>query len=979
MEFAILGPLEVRHEGRLVEVGGPRRRAVLAALLLRAGEPLSSDVLIQALWGENAPPTAAKALQVHVSRLRARLGTAATRLVTTPAGYRLDVAPDELDARRFERLGARARRERADGRLVDAAATLTAALELWRGSPLADLRYETFAQAEIARLEELRWTAVEERLDLELELGNDVLGDVERLALEAPLRERLLELRMRALYRAGRHVDALAAYRDVARRLGSELGLEPGPALRDLERAILLHDSSLSGSAGPAVRPPPAPPTATIGRESDLEALTAALAESHLVTLTGPGGVGKTRLAIELARRVQDRFPDGVRFVPLASIAGAKHLTSALAHAVGATTDHRDIRTALLTAVADEQNLLVIDNFEHVMSAAPLIRDLLDAGPGLTVVVTSRELLRLRGERAFPVEPLPVSSEDASNSLLEESPAVALFAARARDRDPSFRLTGENAAIVAELCARLDGLPLAIELVAARIGLLSLEQIAARLGEVMRSPMAGPRDAPVRQRTLRATVEWSVRLSTAREQDAFVRLAVFAGGCTIAAAERIAGTSLEVLDGLVAKNLLGHRGDRLTMLETVREYGFEQLRERPGCQAVFRSHAEWCLVLAREHSFDVLRGNGQAEQALEAEVDNLRQALTWAARNDHALHAELTATLRQFWWGTSRRHEGLAEVETALRAGSDGVEQRTCAGLLHARAVLSEFDAPDRRADAIEGLERFEALDDDAGALECLIALMELELHQGRWHVAVELGERAIRVARRSGQPLLIGRALLCRSFAEADLARARPLVVEAAEQLSRAGSVGELAMLLSNTASLAIYEEAYEDADELLDEALEVARDAAVADRHVAVIQGNRGLAALMTGRLDAAADAFRAELAHGRPARFAFNVLPEGLLGIAAVSAADGDLERAALLCGAAEACSDREVFGPDAPVLERVRSRFIEPARASLGEAAWNRAERAGRRMRPRDAVAAALETPRPRSPARILDGDTPASAD
>ena len=280
LEFAILGPFEVRSEGRLVDLGGPRRRAALAALLLRAGEPISTDLLIHTLWGEKAPPTAAKALHVHISRLRAQLGTAATRLVTTPAGYRLDVGADELDARRFERLCARAREERTDGNLTAAAATLDEALGLWRGPVLADLRDEAFVQAQIAQLEEQRWIALEERLAAELDLGHHaaVLGDLERLGTEAPLRERLVELRMRALYSTGQHVQALAAYRALVRRLDEELGLSPGPALRELEHAILIHAEGLGGpppgidpNEGPSVLP--VPPTATVGRAEDVRRL----------------------------------------------------------------------------------------------------------------------------------------------------------------------------------------------------------------------------------------------------------------------------------------------------------------------------------------------------------------------------------------------------------------------------------------------------------------------------------------------------------------------------------------------------------------------------------------------------------------------------------------------------------------------------------------------------------------------------------
>lgn len=285
MEFRILGPLEILADGRSLALGGRGGRVVVAALLLHAGEPVPDDLLVQAVWGDEAPSSARKALQVQVSRLRSRLGAAAERLVTSGAGYRLDVADGALDADRFQALCARARREEP----AVAAATLAEALALWRGPALADLRYETFAQADIARIEELRWTALEDRLEAELALGREggVVAELERLAAEAPLRERLIEQRMRALYSAGRHVEALAVFREARRRLDEELGLEPGPALRELEQAILSHDPSLAVNRAPSQAPAP-PPTRTIGRSRELEAVAAALGDARLVTLTGP-------------------------------------------------------------------------------------------------------------------------------------------------------------------------------------------------------------------------------------------------------------------------------------------------------------------------------------------------------------------------------------------------------------------------------------------------------------------------------------------------------------------------------------------------------------------------------------------------------------------------------------------------------------------------------------------------------------------
>ena len=476
MELRILGPLQVIVDGRAFDLGTGRGAELLLALLLRAREPVPPDVLIEALWGDNAPPSPTRALQVRVSRLRARLGEAADRLVTTPAGYRLDVAPDEIDASRFEALCARARGEDP----AAASATLAEALALWRGPALVDVRYDAFAQPEIARLEELRWGAFEDRLEAELALAGHttVLSELERAAVEAPLRERLIELRMRALYAAGRHVEALDVFHEARRRLDDELGLELGPALRALEQAILEHDPSLAGSAAPARPALPAPPTPTVGRDRDIELVADALEQSRLVTLTGPGGVGKTRLAIETARAHASRR---VYVAWLAAVAHPGDVAGALASAVDVAEQPGErVEDALARRLGGPAALLVADNLEHVLDAAPLLAELLTTCPELRILATSREPLGLRGERCLPVSPLAVGD------------AVTLFMDRARDRRPDLAFTDA----VVDLCERLDGLPLALELAAGRVGLLEPEQLVTRLGDALEILEGGPRDAP---------------------------------------------------------------------------------------------------------------------------------------------------------------------------------------------------------------------------------------------------------------------------------------------------------------------------------------------------------------------------------------------------------------------------------------------------------------------------------------------------
>jgi len=660
MEFGILGPLRVQTPGGEIVVPGAKRRALLAVLLLHhADAVVPAERLIDELWGEDPPATAAKGLQVHVSELRRALGDGQP-IVTRPTGYAVELAPGALDLDRFERHLDEARRLRAAGDLRGAADALRTALALFRGPPLADVELLGRAAAEGARLDSVRLAALEDRLELDLALGDHaaVIPELEALVAQHPYREQLHAHLMVALYRAGRQADALDAFRRARRALVDELGLEPGPELQRLEAAVLAQDPALELAAPAPRRVPalelPARPADLVGREEALDTVAALLRDPgvRLVTLLGPGGVGKTRLAIELAHRLAGEFRDGARFVPLAAIDTRERLEQEL-------------------AVDDPgaELLLVLDNFEQLVDAAPVVAELLARARGVTALVTSQAALRVTGELEVPLAPLAVEA------------AVELFVRRARALDPADEA-------IAEICARLDGLPLAIELAAARTRLLSPAAILERLGRRLDLLTGGPRDAPARQRTLRAAIEWSHDLLEPPERAVFAQLAVFAGGWSVEAAEAVAGDVLDELESLVDRSLVVRSGDRFGMLETVHEFARERLRDSDEAEAIAARHAAWALALA-EAAESGVDGADQAAwlHRLDAERENLRAAAEWAAGAGDAETAQrLSGSLWRFWLSRGAVSEGRRLLDVAQAAGpasaAAGARALNAAGVL---------------------------------------------------------------------------------------------------------------------------------------------------------------------------------------------------------------------------------------------------------------------------------------------------------
>ena len=548
MDFRILGPVQVVAGPGAVDLASGRQTALLSRLLIAGDEVVSRDRLIDALWGERPPPSAANALQVHVHALRRALGP--ERIVLEGPGYRLCLEPGELDLERFDLLAARGRSELERGDAEAAAASFCEALELWRGPAYEDVRYEAFAQAEAARLEELRLAALEDRIEADLALGRhrDLVPELEALVSEHGSRERLCGQLMLALYRSDRQEAALEAFRRARQAMQDELGLEPGPKLQELQQAILRHDPALAVEPSDVRtrRHLPAPETPLVGRGAEVAELTELLRSGvRLVTLTGAGGIGKTRLALRVGHELAEAFADGVYFVDLSHLTDPELVPGAIAGGLGLAMQRDEPPAAAVEAfLGGRQTLLLLDNFEVVDAAAPLVSQLLRAAPGLVVLATSRTSLRLSGEHQYRVEPLSLAD------------ARRLFVARAGAVAPSFRRPSEESDEVARLCERLDCLPLAIELAAARTRDYAPEELLDSVPGSLALAGEGARDLPSRQRTLRSTIDWSYRLLAPEEQALFTRLAVFAGGFAGPSAAAVCGAGREALAALVGASLV---------------------------------------------------------------------------------------------------------------------------------------------------------------------------------------------------------------------------------------------------------------------------------------------------------------------------------------------------------------------------------------------------------------------------------------
>ncbi|NUS91956.1 MAG: AfsR/SARP family transcriptional regulator [Nocardia sp.] len=703
MQIALLGPLDIRaDDGGSIEVPGVRLRALLIALALEPGRAVAKSTLVDWIWGEQPPADAANALQALVSRLRRLLP--AGSLEGQAGGYRLTVEPRAVDATRFEQLLERAR----GGDDADRARLLREALDLWRGAPMqdVDVRDSEAVDALITRFEGLRLTAAEDLYESELRLGRGAhrVGELTDLVARYPVRERLVVSLMRALAAAGRGSEALVVYQDAREALADTLGVDPSPDMSALHIALLRGEVGAdTDDRRTNLR---AELTGYVGRYADIAAVRDLISKHRLTTLTGPGGSGKTRLALETAQTLLDDLPDGAWLVELASIDASGDVAQSAIAALGlrdallgGTPDAEPV-DRLVAAIRDRETLLILDNCEHVIEAvATFAHRVLGECRRLRILATSREPLGITGEALWQVEPLASPAENADLAEIEASPAVQLLRDRAGAVRKDLATDAHSLTTMARVCRALDGIPLAIELAAARLRTMSLDQLADRLDDRFRLLTGGSRTAIPQHRTLRAVVDWSWELLSDAERMVLRRLAVFAGGATLEAAEQVCADPdgqgsggdptverwevLELLTALTEKSLLRTAGGtepRYRMLDTIRQYAQERLAEAGESDSARRAHLAYVTRLA-ETAEPHLRRAEQLEwlAVLGAEHHNLGAAMRGAlAAGDAAGALRLAAAAGWYWWLGGYKAEGLefvtavadlpAEVDDATRA-----------------------------------------------------------------------------------------------------------------------------------------------------------------------------------------------------------------------------------------------------------------------------------------------------------------------
>ena len=978
MDVRLLGPLELRVGGEAVAVRKGRARQLLALLALRVGERVSIDTLVDVLWGDEPPSNAVNAVQILVSSVRKSLAGAGEpdRIETLEGGYRLAVDRAAVDAHRLEAVVAA-----AEG-IADPAqrlAQLDEALSAWRGAPLVELHDAPAVAGDIRRLEEARLAALQLRVDALLELGRhgEAVVELQRLVAEHPLRERFHAQLMTALYRAGRQADALAVYTAARTTLADELGLDPGPELQALAQAILEQSPALEAVGGVAVggavvggavvggaaaavapRTVPGPLTPLIGRDDDVARLRELLATRRLITLTGPGGAGKTRLAAELLAGADGWWVD------LSPALDRDAVVGAIVTATNTTTAPGDDDTAVVTRLRQAHGVLVLDTCERVLRPLrPLVEQILRDCPGLSVVATSRQPLGVPTELAWPVPPLSLPDPDATSAAeVRRAAAVRLFTERAADMRPGFTLDDGNAAAIARVCLQLDGLPLALELAAAHAGVLDVSKMAGVLNDRLRLLVDGARLD--RQHTLRSTIAWSYELLDGDEALFFERLAVFAGPFSLEAGVTVAGDGLrrdglELLLALARQSLVTTDGDHYRLFDTIQAFAAERLGQRAGeAASTARRHAAWYAELAREADRH-LRGRDTEAWLLEVRraLPNVRRAVEWAfAEGEGRLATRLVASMSWFWAVEGTFEEAARWLDAAMAIVPAGTRMQAhllASAGMHA-CSLGDLQAAAPQLQAAADL--LDSLGDPAGTAHALVYLGIAAWGTGDDERAAACHDRAVALSAEAGDVWaeslsVVLRARTALSRREGDVA-AR---LDAAERAARRGGDPHvMAMALDQRArwecACACYEAALEHATESLRlNASFGYQEGVVASRNAV------GLALLGSGREAEARRAFREALAEAVALHHPGSIA-EGLDLTAVVAAREGDHRKAARMLGAAGELRARCGLRRSA-LVDQLVAKVEATLSEAFDEAALTQLRRAGAGLDVHEMVAAA----------------------
>ncbi|TNB74269.1 hypothetical protein FHJ30_06155 [Arthrobacter sp. BB-1] len=890
----VLGPLQVIADGAQVPVSSRNLRIVLECLALRANSVVAADFLAEVIWDSHPPAHPGPQLQVYAANLRNLLepnrpkGVASHRLASKPGGYLLAAADDELDLLQFRAHVAAGERAVEAGELASGAVRLRQALDLFVRPAFPDLADVELLDPDLEELEEARLGTYQDLFDVELALGRHatLVPELQRLVSQHPFRERLWASLVLALYRSDRQADALAACRTARKTFAAELGIDPGVRLRELEARVLRQDPSLAPPTAdrhqrtrPRLNNLPAALTPLVGRDAELGEVCSLYRseECRLVTVTGAGGAGKTRLAMAAAARLGERMPDGAGWVSLSPLTQVEQVPGAITAALGleAPAGEDPLKTATQFLQA-RRLLLVLDNFEHLENAWPVVLDLLTAAPELRILTTSRRRLGLRPEHEFELAPLELPPLDPPlpPQQLREVPAMKLLLSRGAAVRPHFTVDPGNAAVLTRLCHRLDGLPLAIELAAAQLRHVSEHDLLADLEVSLAALRSNFRDLPDRQRTLTATMEWSYRLLADPERVLLCQLGVFANDPTVAAIDAVRGpvpsgapSTEELLTALADHSLLRRYTDqagrrRVSLLQSIREFARDRLAVFPEEPEVRRRHAEHYVALAEAVS-PLLWGRGQVDafRTLHSEALDLRAALLWAAgpRGSTELALRLVGQLWHYWELTGdfaeQQRTAAALVEAALDASPElrgpalsgaatlswAAGRYDQAARLHGLALEAFREGANHSAIAwttmclaVQAAQRGDTSTADRIAAEvlslpyashltrvsALILLSRLAFYAGDHERALELSRQCVELSKplRDSYQLRTVLTNLAESIEQAgDLERAESLLLEAISVVVPLGALGSLVGVLESLAGVYAAQKRLEPAARLL------------------------------------------------------------------------------------------------------------------------------------------------------------------